>query len=474
MHDFCGRTHAALYAEMHDENLAPPHGICHVCKLAGCEELVHFEEDTRRVHDFCCKAHADQAIAAGQHPPSLRATQYGRHIDASRQCALPGCTALKFVDPDTHVTYDYCGRTHARRAAARGTEAHPSSLGEAAHYSVTFTGRPCQRGCATCSGNLCQACDPQYTLSQLTTAHPKLERIKAQFVDSWAPDVGAAPNVLRVYQIRNPQAVFDRYEGYKAALQAQGRPVNEVRRFHATGMQCNFGVTQSQRPCDESSCAVCSIAASAFKLAYAGGGGLTPAFGFLRYGRGLYFSRTASKSHTYGAESERTRAGRKYRVMVWRHAPPPWTMDPGPCPLASAGPLRLCWPNRMLSVRPSLPPPPPCYRRASATPPPTTLTLGCGRSFSARSLSGTLCAPLPIGSTSGRLMARLSRAPMAAGSIRSLGSRRQTAESSTTRRMSSTTRRRQSHRTSLSISCDLCIPVGELKFKVEFKLSSSE
>jgi len=127
--------------------------------------------------------------------------------------------------------------------------------------------------------------------------------------------VGAAPNVLRVYQIRNPQAVFDRYEGYKAALQAQGRPVNEVRRFHATGMQCNFGVTQSQRPCDESSCAVCSIAASAFKLAYAGGGGLTPAFGFLRYGRGLYFSRTASKSHTYGAESERTRAGRKYRVM---------------------------------------------------------------------------------------------------------------------------------------------------------------
>jgi len=66
----------------------------------------------------------------------------------------------------------------------------------------------------------------------------------------------------------------------------------------------------------ERRCAVCSITAQAFQLCHAGGGPLSPAFlsGALRYGRGLYFSRTSSKSHSYGGASERERSGFRYRV----------------------------------------------------------------------------------------------------------------------------------------------------------------
>jgi hypothetical protein len=82
--------------------------------------------------------------------------------------------------------------------------------------------------------------------------------------------------------VRNPKPLFERYETYKAALRASGRAVNEVRRFHATGMTCDFGVDQSQAPCDDDGCAVCSIGATAFKLRHAGGGALTANFGCAR------------------------------------------------------------------------------------------------------------------------------------------------------------------------------------------------
>ena len=313
-HDFCGRTHATQFAAMHNEDLAPPHGACHVCKLAGCNEPVCFDAALGRVHDFCCKAHAVEAIEKGEHPASLKSVQYGQQIDPAHCCTLPGCTARKFVDPDTHTVHDYCGRSHARTAASRGLRPPPQALGAPAHFAVTFSGRRCTRGCCSADGE-CGDCEPDYTLSTLTNAHPKYETIKAQFANSWAAAAGPRPTVIRVLQVRNPIRVFERYEAYKRELATAGRDPNEQRRFHATGSTCNFGVAQSQAPCEDAACAVCSIAASGFQLRHAGGGALSPAFGFLRYGRGLYFSRTSSKSNDYGAGSERSHGGANHRVM---------------------------------------------------------------------------------------------------------------------------------------------------------------
>jgi len=159
--------------------------------------------------------------------------------------------------------YDFCGRTHARLAAARGLEPPPTALGDPAHFSRTFSGRPPSHGCAVCSRSagsssggvpVCQACEEPYTISTLTTAHPKYVRVRAQFLDSWDSSAsGPRPTVERVLQVRNPSSIFDRYEAYKRLLQAAGRPVNEERRFHATGMAaaCAFGIDQSQPPCDD-------------------------------------------------------------------------------------------------------------------------------------------------------------------------------------------------------------------------------
>ena len=317
-HDFCGRTHAKEYARRNGSVLPPPHGVCHTCKLPGCNEEVYYDEAEERVHEFCCKSHALQAINDGLHPPSQKGNQLGSRIPVSQQCALPGCTAPKFCDPDTGEVRDYCGRSHARLASQRGQQPPPAALGQPAHFGVTWKGRSAHFNCANnCNGGVCGLCQPDYELATLTNAHPKYEQIKRQFADSWdAQTAGPIPTVQRVLQVRNPAPVFERYEAYKQSLAQAGRPVTEERRFHATGMRCSFGIDQGQRPCEDAACNVCSIAQTSFKLARAGGGPLTANWGgVLRYGRGLYFSKTSSKSHSYGGDSERDRRGQKHRCM---------------------------------------------------------------------------------------------------------------------------------------------------------------
>ena len=317
VHDFCGRTHAQEYARRNGQTLAPPHGSCHVCKLPGCGEQVYYDERDERVHDFCCKSHALQAIDEGLHPPSQRVNQLGGRLSAAQQCSLPGCTAPKFQDPDTGEWRDYCGRTHARLASLRGQQPPPAALGEPAHFGVTWKGRGAHFNCANnCNVAACGICEPDYELATLTNAHPKYEQIKRQFAASWdVRSAGPTPTVQRVLQVRNPAPIFERFEAYKRSLAQAGRPVTEERRFHATSMSCAFGIDQSQRPCEEARCSVCSISQTSFKLAHAGGGALFANLGFLRYGRGLYFSKTSSKSHSYGGESQRERRGENFRCM---------------------------------------------------------------------------------------------------------------------------------------------------------------
>ena len=38
----------------------------------------------------------------------------------SSLCPIPGCTKPKFVDPNSGVTHDFCGKTHAEEGKRRG------------------------------------------------------------------------------------------------------------------------------------------------------------------------------------------------------------------------------------------------------------------------------------------------------------------------------------------------------------------
>ena len=98
--------------------MSAPHGACHTCQLPGCDEPVFFDATTERVHDFCCKTHAHQAMARDDHPRPNKGRQ--GHPNKDMQCVLHGCSAERFYDQETGYLHEYCGRTHARLAAERG------------------------------------------------------------------------------------------------------------------------------------------------------------------------------------------------------------------------------------------------------------------------------------------------------------------------------------------------------------------
>ena len=249
-HDYCGRTHAQ--AALLKEGLGPlqaPHGDCHICALPGCGRPVYFDASVGRVHDFCGIKHAQEAEQQGLWSTSNRRRQGQASPDT--RCALPGCSAPRFVELSTGHMHDFCGRTHARLAASQGLlGTGPAEVAQASMVDRVWRGRDGEA---------------QYVISMLTNRHPKVQGIKAQFLASWKHP-GPKPTVMRVYQVRNPQHVYSAYVSYKEALAAAAAAaagvggsgglngqqyraaVNENRRWHGTSMvpTCAFGINVTQ------------------------------------------------------------------------------------------------------------------------------------------------------------------------------------------------------------------------------------
>ena len=124
------------------------------------------------------------------------------------------------------------------------------------------------------------------------------------------------PRVERILQIRNPDDVYDRYEARKGWLQQLG-DADEVRRFHGTSLSagCSFGIALQQPPCDNVDCALCRICSGGFQLSHVGSGAGARLGGFQRYGNGLYFSGTSSKSNDYACNAVRGRREGTFRAM---------------------------------------------------------------------------------------------------------------------------------------------------------------
>mmetsp|Transcript_4059 Transcript_4059/g.8692 ORF Transcript_4059/g.8692 Transcript_4059/m.8692 type:complete len:264 (+) Transcript_4059:461-1252(+) len=168
--------------------------------------------------------------------------------------------------------------------------------------------------------------------------HPKYGGIREQFLSKWTHPNKQKPSVLRVYQVRNPREVFSSYQAYLWSLGGGGGAASaaasyggasyggsggggslagngqvEVRRFHGTSLAsgCDFAVDPTAKPCASPGCAVCSICCSRFDVALSGRGPLSGNSvagqlpNQLRYGQGLYFSDTSSKSDDYSHASER-------------------------------------------------------------------------------------------------------------------------------------------------------------------------
>ena len=283
-HNYCGRTHAKL--ALGDE-LQEPHGCCHECKLDGCEASVFFEADTGRVHDFCCNTHAELAISRGEWERPLKRLQ---GADRAHQCSLNGCAAPRYRDAETGAVHDYCGKSHALKAKQQGLL--PAPLDD-----PTVD--------AKYQGNIGQGLAGNYDVSRLTPVHPKYANVVQQFETQWKHNT-EKPTVVSVLKIRNTAEI---YRAYEETLNCVG---NQKRRWHGTSCAagCNFAKDMNSggargKPCGNSACRLCNIAAAGFQLAQAGTGTGAARMN-LRYGEGMYFSQTSSKSNDYNAGSETT------------------------------------------------------------------------------------------------------------------------------------------------------------------------
>ncbi|KAG8972364.1 hypothetical protein FRC05_010075 [Tulasnella sp. 425] len=139
---------------------------------------------------------------------------------------------------------------------------------------------------------------------------PKYYDIAKQFGTSWKEEIQIPP-VIRIYKIVNSKKVEEAYEGYKKAVEKQGKfstrgmaPGNERRRWHGTVRKCNIGDSpQILTPCNQPECSVCSILRTSYEVKRSTVGW---------FGKGIYTTATSSGSNEYVG---RTPPGSNYRAM---------------------------------------------------------------------------------------------------------------------------------------------------------------
>jgi len=165
------------------------------------------------------------------------------------------------------------------------------------------------------------------TVEYLAQTDPKAIEVTNQFNAAWRHPT-ASPTVICVLKINPSQHLLSRYLKYREqviadepSLKDKGKglagPGNEHRRFHGTsGMTCQLGLTPKNTTlCNGSSCNVCQITKTGLKLSKSGS---QHAFG--RFGAGIYFSSTSSKSNDYNANTAHVLGGAKsmflFKVIV--------------------------------------------------------------------------------------------------------------------------------------------------------------
>ena len=98
------------------------------CKTQGCSREKRAREDGNGYYDYCGKSCRDgkfRTAPAGIHTPPYE-VEFGDiflsvlYVAAGETCSLPGCTKQRYVDPANNRVHDYCGRTHANQALSRG------------------------------------------------------------------------------------------------------------------------------------------------------------------------------------------------------------------------------------------------------------------------------------------------------------------------------------------------------------------
>lgn len=141
--------------------------------------------------------------------------------------------------------------------------------------------------------------------SSVPRGSAQFKSLEEQFTKKWLHTTNI-PTVKEILELFPPQFVCDRYNKYQNDLEKRGKftsvtrknkllaPGNECRRFHGTSMECSLGINGNTILCNSTTCRVCLIARNSFSMAAAQSN-----HAWSRFGRGLYFTSTSSKSNDY-------------------------------------------------------------------------------------------------------------------------------------------------------------------------------
>jgi len=125
-------------------------------------------------------------------------------------------------------------------------------------------------------------------------------QVVQQFTEKWKHPT-QVPTVIKLWKISPDQTVQYRFSSYQRRVE-QNRGIsggNTRRRFHGTVRECCLGDTSCQDElCWRSTCSLCRIIESSFKLAKVG---QHTQFG--RFGEGIYATATSSKANDYSSGS---------------------------------------------------------------------------------------------------------------------------------------------------------------------------
>lgn len=281
------------------------------CHGEGCNRRV-FISGAGAIAEFCsntCAAIGRPVV--GTMPPSALDEVDGRGCSAAASasagegasgckvllCGVPGCSA-----PRMSGCAGYCSARHEQLAGRKRLLAPATADVELVHVGP----------------------GDDWSVHLLRRSHPRHAAVRELFTSRWCKpphESGGTPRVQAIYHIQTPPPVFERFRSYASQLSAAaGIAANCVEElFHGTSQlpQCTFGVRAGATPCDSDACAICSICRSSLKLRHCG----TPAArsgGWLRFGRGLYFSSCSGKSNDYSEGSEKVLRGKGGRNWRWR------------------------------------------------------------------------------------------------------------------------------------------------------------
>jgi len=254
---------------------------------------------TPRAFGTSSRSHSSRSSATGQHHSG------GHHSGGRGRVLICVICNVKPCYSKGSRTYITCGLTCAAQLCAGAGDPTKCNY---CHRKPRFKNYPqCGKTCRDKASVACLMCrcrprHGKYHLCGRTckslavkstplileapVGHATFKMVQDKFKKAWhSPPGQACPEIKRVYKIIENGAFLNPYDRYR---QLHG---NEHFRYHGTSRQCTLGNPGNTKLCTSTSCALCSILRTSFKVSLANAGGA--------FGKGVYSSSASNKAMSY-------------------------------------------------------------------------------------------------------------------------------------------------------------------------------